>query len=149
MRERLIEVLKGFSYECRKPCGKPSLDSMKEYIKDCNECKLGQIADYLLANGVIVPPCKVGDTVYVLDAIVDKDICENCESYYEGGMGDLPACNKGKCGNRAKECIEIKEVLVTQKELYWWLYMEAFGETVFLTKEEAEQKLKERESERG
>ena len=24
------------------------------------------IADYLLANGVIVPPCKVGDIIYVL-----------------------------------------------------------------------------------
>ena len=24
----------------------------------------GKIADYLLENGVIVPPCKVGDTVY-------------------------------------------------------------------------------------
>lgn len=24
------------------------------------------LADYLLANGVIVPPCKVGDTVYEL-----------------------------------------------------------------------------------
>ena len=23
-----------------------------------------EVADYLLANGVIVPPCKVGDTVY-------------------------------------------------------------------------------------
>lgn len=24
-----------------------------------------QLTDYLLANGVIVPPCKVGDTIYV------------------------------------------------------------------------------------
>ena len=28
---------------------------------------LGQIADYLLEHGVIVPPCKVGDTVYSID----------------------------------------------------------------------------------
>lgn len=27
---------------------------------------VGVIADYLLANGVIVLPCKVGDTVYVI-----------------------------------------------------------------------------------
>ena len=27
---------------------------------------VGVIADYLLANGVIVPPCKVGDTVYCI-----------------------------------------------------------------------------------
>ena len=25
------------------------------------------IADYLLENGIIVPPCKVGDTVYVIN----------------------------------------------------------------------------------
>lgn len=34
-----------------------------------------QIADHLIANGVIVPPCKVGDTVYYLDRVfreVDK-----------------------------------------------------------------------------
>ena len=28
-------------------------------------------ADYLLANGVIVPPCKVGDTVYQIDTAGD------------------------------------------------------------------------------
>lgn len=34
----------------------------------CGECSslecTEKLTDYLLANGVIVPPCKVGDTVY-------------------------------------------------------------------------------------
>lgn len=30
-------------------------------------CKQHLLADHLLDNGVIVPPCKVGDTVYWLD----------------------------------------------------------------------------------
>lgn len=34
------------------------------------------VADYLLANGVTMPPCKVGDMVY-LDLFAD---------YYGGGM---------------------------------------------------------------
>lgn len=29
-------------------------------------CGFGECADYMLANGVIVPPCKVGDTVWCL-----------------------------------------------------------------------------------
>ena len=32
-----------------------------------DEVPAEKFADYLLANGVIVPPCKVGDTVWVID----------------------------------------------------------------------------------
>ena len=38
-----------------------------------------QIADYLLANGVIVPPCKVGDTVYYVDDFTEET--EECKVY--------------------------------------------------------------------
>lgn len=125
MRDRLVELLQN------APC---------DYEGNRG---VGTIADHLIANGVILPPCKVGDTVYCFDTIVSDKMCKNCNYYYEGGMGDIPCCNKGKCGNRAVECIEIKEILVTEKDLYWWLYMNDFGKTVFLTKEQAEQKLKE------
>lgn len=37
------------------------------------------LADYLLSNGVIVPPCKVGDTVYCVDSFYDRIIEENIE----------------------------------------------------------------------
>lgn len=30
------------------------------------------IADYLIANGVIVPPCKIGDTVYYLGGLYSR-----------------------------------------------------------------------------
>ena len=53
MRDRLIELLN------------------KKYDHFCDQCGVNKdshytenLADYLLANGVIVPPCKVGDTVY-------------------------------------------------------------------------------------
>lgn len=43
MRDRLIDILMS------KPYGQSSYE---------------EFADYLLAEGVIVPPCKVGDTLY-------------------------------------------------------------------------------------
>ena len=47
MRDRLIELLD------------EAMDKKGIYLKE--------IADYLLENGVIVPPCKVGDIVYAVD----------------------------------------------------------------------------------
>ena len=38
----------------------------------CKDCKHGRPIDktnYLIANGVIVPPCKVGDTIYQTDGV--------------------------------------------------------------------------------
>lgn len=83
MRERLIELLKHNS-QCED--------------KDCKECKLNgsclvnREADHLIANGVIVLPCKVGDTVYyhggihkslIKSAVVEEIIINSC------GVGDL------------------------------------------------------------
>lgn len=48
-RERLIEILKKQIY--------PKIGAEPTDV----------VADYLLDNGVIVPPCKVGDTVYFVD----------------------------------------------------------------------------------
>ena len=55
-RDRLIElILQGEN------------EADKKGIANCQMYNLEKakiLADYLLANGVIVPPCKVGDTVY-------------------------------------------------------------------------------------
>ena len=53
-RERLIELISKSEILCNT-CG----ENTNSY---CAEA----LADYLLANGVIVPPCKVGDR-YVMD----------------------------------------------------------------------------------
>lgn len=45
-----------------------------------------QIADHLLANGVVVPPCKVGDKVYYISAfgnIIENEIT-HIGSYCKG-----------------------------------------------------------------
>ena len=67
MRERLIELLR------------------QEQSRDSEV-----IADYLLSNGVIVPPCKVGDKVYVIyDDHVSSAIVLAFYIDRDGGMFDL------------------------------------------------------------
>ena len=60
-RERLIELLKNDN------CPSPMLcDKNCKYSK-LKRCYEERTADYLLANGVIVPPCKVGDDIYYIN----------------------------------------------------------------------------------
>ena len=53
MQKRLVELIKQAENNFGKT-GKPVLD-IEEYV-----------ASHLLAEGIIVPPCKVGDTVYCI-----------------------------------------------------------------------------------
>ena len=95
MKDRLIELL--------------------DIIIQPGEKTLGDIADHLIANGVIVPPCKVGDTIYRCGDITKK--------VYEW------------------EIIQVQVyfheiVFIDDSDNY---FTEAdIGKTVFLTKEEAE-----------
>ena len=109
------------------------------------------IADHLLANGVIVPPCKVGDTVYAVgdigghqikeckvnffafesaehfEADVYFDCDDNCDGCYFNAWRQS-YCGEWDCDNAyGHSCIPISD----------------FGKIVFLTKEEAEEKLRE------
>lgn len=122
------------------PLNEYDIAIMLDIAKVCDEAAR-------MLERAIVPPCKVGDTVWVLETLPEFDKCKNCEYFYEGGMGDRPACEKTRYGYRAAECIGITEVIVTEKQLYWWLYMNDFGKTVFLTREEAERALQRKEDE--
>ena len=72
MQDKLIELLKGFSYACHRPCEKLTTDS-------CNKCAYEQLAAYLLANGVIVPdvqtrqasPCADEEPLSIIFRIKD------------------------------------------------------------------------------
>ena len=55
MRDRLIKLLQEFA---------DGTYSSNGYIVD--NTQVDDVADHLLANGVIVPPCKVGTTLYFL-----------------------------------------------------------------------------------
>ena len=90
------------------------------------------IADHLLANGVIVPLCKVGDKTFLLleKLIGGWDVVESycCKIVYRG---------RGIIYSMFFDCVDIGNTLE--------FYDDDFGKTVFLTKEEAERALKERE----
>ena len=115
-RERLIKLIK--------------------HCTSCEECRDEDIADYLLANGVIVPPVKVGDTVYhfsedfgtVLPYFVDNlsiGFMDKTRNYwvYEAN------CHS----NETDELLD--EIDFSLDEI---------GESVFLTEDEAEKALAER-----
>ena len=68
MRDRLIELL------ANSGCS-ADLDTYQE------------IADYLLANGVIIPPCKVGDKVYQHGKKFNKCTAYDYTPRYEDDAG--------------------------------------------------------------
>ena len=84
---------------------------------------LGQIADYLLEHGVIVPPCKVGDTVYSIDKKV-------LDSHWDEHMYIVDKWSEYK-------------VCEIPFSLTLW---EHGWKDIFLNREEAERALKEREN---
>ena len=112
-RERLIDLM----IDAKRT--DPETGSFTEYL-----------ADYLLEHGVIVPPCKVGDTVYEIT------------------------------GRKTVSAYKVRAIRVGLFSLFIeWDIVEGFvwqslsginadeiGKTVFLTREEAERALKEREN---
>lgn len=85
------------------------------------------LADRLVSEGVIIPPCKVGDTVYYIDAF-DFEPCKKsgqgggvCPHLYaEYGFGY--ECLKGKLGAKPCDCTEIKSKRIgtLEKLISYW-----------------------------
>lgn len=59
MRDRLIEIVKPFVSS--SACG---LESRSCEFTDCRTCNAQDLANLLLANGVIVPPVSIGDSLW-------------------------------------------------------------------------------------
>ena len=121
-RERLIELIKAAKT-------KESFDTIFADVDTLIDMPHGEeyLADYLLANGVIVPPCKVGDMVYDICTIFDESTLKP-KTVIKPRIIDFVS--------KVGFIIESKGLVISEKK---------FGNTLFLTKEEAEQKLKERE----
>lgn len=101
-------------------------DKLIRRLNDWGTVEAEPLADFLLANDVIVPPCKVGDKIYILYSVT-KEI-EECEV-------------TGLVIQTKHDVIKFKDgsiYTIWDKD-----YDAHFGKTIFLTKEEAEQKLKE------
>ena len=105
MRDRLIELID---------------KAIDDTATSCEE-----IADYLLANGVIVPPCKAGDTIYFVESAI------SC--VWEGKIASWSVQKDGLWFYAQYTC-----------GLNYWHEEQDIGKTVFLTREEAEKALKKR-----
>ena len=57
---------------------------------------------------------------------------------------NMPWCTKVDDMVEPYECIQIVETVATKEDIIYWLGNDCFGETVFLTKEDAERALKKR-----
>ena len=103
------------------------IELIQDAVNGCARHWAEIIADHLLANGVIVPPCKLGQMLYDIGeyvlGVVAPDIYEL--------RADEMTIEKGADGGL--------------NFVYDGMYInnEDIGKTVFLTKEEAEEKLKE------
>ena len=128
MHDRLVDLLKWARGRC-------------EYRHDCEECVgygKGEdcyeyfLADYLLYNGVIVLPCKVGDTVYKV-------------WYTECHNGETHPDSFGCCGC-TDECDMYKTMAEVKAPTLDFIVRNFMGNTLngtyFLTKEAAEAALK-------
>ena len=129
-RDRLIELhheagveWDNYLFEC--------IDNNKMPSKTYDEFH----ADYLLANGVIVPPCKVGDTVYYIhETFYDNE-------YMKAKEGELNFSDIVKIVERPN----CKTNLMLERIKFDWLLMDGWLKgDVFLTKEEAEAELRKR-----
>jgi hypothetical protein len=104
-------------------------DWLVRRLNDWGTVKSEALADYLLANGVIVPPCKVGDTVYMVIA-GDFDLFISKEKVTEVG-------SKG---------FHISDFFPPKDDIGDFISYESIGKNVFLTYEEADKAIEERGS---
>lgn len=123
MKDRLIELIDGFDLQTIP-------NSSREWME--------QFADHLIANGVIVPPVKVGQTVYV-------------PWNWEGETGiatvDVEEIRIYDSQNHYMFFIDMESDDEDYNQAYGgWKIGKAIGKYVFLTKEEAEKALAESES---
>ena len=131
MRDRLIELYDQTNDEC------DSKDCLSCKYWNASYCRDHKFIDKIIENGAILPPCKVGDTVYFFSGVLE----EVCES----------------------KVITIEQNYYTPSNPFWFSieYLskqigtqvihipinQAIGKTVFLTREDAEKSLREREGE--
>ena len=134
-RERLIEILK------LDPCPSPYLCDGNCKYANLKQCYEERTADYLLEHGVIVLPCKVGDTYYTIQKYCNTDPLDtekepvmpwDCENY----------CCRADCSFKEYRIDEhrfdtVGFILSAKGKI---------GKTIFLIREEAEKALKEREN---
>lgn len=124
MRERLIELLNYI------PCKAESCAAVDGGrcgdLDNLNRCQIEAIANYLLENGVVVLPCKVGQKVWML-MLWSKSPAEIIE---------------GKVSMLQQKADGTWKIRITRRSSVEDITPDEIGKTVFLTREEAERALR-------
>ena len=126
-RERLIGLLSEYDFDST------FCNICERADDDCAVCGSERLADYLIEHGVIVLPCKVGDTVWYISKFGEKVIKPIKVTNIE--LNDCRELGYGYLSFKYGET-----------SLQYGTIFSNIGKTVFLTREEAEKALKERES---
>lgn len=120
-REKLIELIKQ-----KQDCG----SKFRDHIMHETKCSNAELADYLLENGIIALPVRVGDIVYTNRSMQGwymklKDRPYEAKVAYIGVNGKDNFMNVAFLKNDNMLSFKFSEI----------------GKTVFLTREEAEKAL--------
>lgn len=128
MRDRFIEDCENLMCFCQ------SINCYKCEHKDIPypRCMGVHLADHLIENGVVLPPCRVGQTVYVLFPDPRYNWGNKEITMFESKVYGFHYCD----GNDGT--IELRD---SKNHIKWGI--DSFGISIFLTKDQAEQKLKE------
>lgn len=118
MKNQMMSLFHDLSINCEQEIGCIRCEYNRK-----SECKTERKVDYLLANGVIVPPCHVGEKIYFIDKDTNKIEEDEVKFFTVTKDGVLPIL---KWHNR--KC---------------WKYYE-WGKNVFVNIEEAKKVLKEK-----
>jgi hypothetical protein len=97
------------------------------------------LADHLLANGVLCPPCKAWDTVYRIVKLLNDET-----KIVEGEVLEIAISHEHHGGNECHFYFWAKGEEFTRRHYSIWCDFVDFGKTVFLSREEAEKALAER-----
>jgi hypothetical protein len=117
MRDRLIELIRNA----------PRTDVVYGDIKlDEPVQTLQTIADHLLANGVIVPPCYIGQDIW------------HTTKHYDGRI----EIGKGKVSMLQQKADKSWKIRITVNSSVWDFTPSEIGKIYFFSKEEAERALK-------
>ena len=121
MHKRLVELIGSKICESYSP----TCDEYEPHTCEkcyANDCKIGDLADAIIADGWIRPPCKVGQILYVIEA----------GKINEAKVKEYKYCSNS---NNGIHWHIIFEELFVMSEAH-------IGKTVFLNREDAERALK-------
>jgi hypothetical protein len=118
MRERLIDLIVD---------AENKIYQEKPYSTDTE--RIAKVADHLLANGVIVPPMAL------------EQICYAPHSYHPSNIEE---CRVSSITQKADGSFKIRLTNLRGRYVFE-ITLDKIGKTVFLTREEAEKALAERE----